>query len=410
MVEFRNDNDDENQPDTNPIIDLPSYDLPDKLFVNKDKELENKYTVNLDDLRKEREIELKKKEEEQRQMEEKEKRARYEAILANRPKKEFDGEKFTFDPNGAIIPIKPPTLELLASEFWWSNPNIRDKSPKKAIAPKGRRRSTMRRSIVAITNSNQNSPNRMQSSKEITSINTSITRENKDTVTTRRQSILMLESLTNPNAKPITPIKPNFLENPDTLTISSPRKSIAKKESIVYNVNPANMYNWKSQKQKDNNIPIVVSGENFTLIHPEIGVVVTSEENTKKEGGMEFSQKFNKPSMEEFSKMVIASQNLNSKRFLSMSIDSTQNENIPYQGYKKQFGADTNLLIENAQRILGMNLKDTTSQLPSLIKSTDIKNNYRYNPFISENYSSMKLGNDINNIKSYLDGIRKKID
>ena len=42
MVEFRNDNDDENQPDTNPIIDLPSYDLPDKLFVNKDKELENK--------------------------------------------------------------------------------------------------------------------------------------------------------------------------------------------------------------------------------------------------------------------------------------------------------------------------------------------------------------------------------
>ena len=87
MVEFRNDNDDENQPDTNPIIDLPSYDLPDKLFVNKDKELENKYTVNLDDLRKEREIELKKKEEEQRQMEEKEKRARYEAILANRQKK-----------------------------------------------------------------------------------------------------------------------------------------------------------------------------------------------------------------------------------------------------------------------------------------------------------------------------------
>ena len=50
-----------------------------------------------------------------------------------------------------------------------------------------------------------------------------------------------------------------------------------------------------------------------------------------------------------------------------------------------------------------MNLKDTTSQLPSLIKSTDIKNNYRYNPFISENYSSMKLGNDINNIKSYLE-------
>ena len=163
------------------------------------------------------------------------------------------------------------------------------------------------------------------------------------------------------------------------------------------------MYNWKSQKQKDNNIPIVVSGENFTLINPEIGVVVTSEENTKKEGGMEFSQKFNKPSMEEFSKMVITSQNLNSKRFLSMSIDSTQNENIPYQGYKKQFGADTNPLIENAQRILGMNLKDTASQLPSLIKSTDIKNNYRYNPFVSEKYSSMKLGNDINNIKSYLE-------
>ena len=112
--------------------------------------------------------------------------------------------------------------------------------------------------------------------------------------------------------------------------------------------------------------------------------------------------------MEEFSKMVIASQNLNSKRFLSMSIDSTQNENIPYQGYKKQFGADTNPLIDNSQRILRMNVKDTASQLPSLIKSTDIKNNYRYNPFVSEKYSSMKLGNDINNIKSYLEETERR--
>lgn len=123
-------------------------------------------------MRKEREIELKKKEE-QRQMEEKEKRARYEAILANRPKKEFDGEKFTFDPNGKIIPIKSPTLELLASEFWWSNPNIRDKSPKKSNAPKTRRRSTMRRSIVAITNSNQNSQiecNQAKKSHQLTQV------------------------------------------------------------------------------------------------------------------------------------------------------------------------------------------------------------------------------------------------
>ena len=50
-----------------------------------------------------------------------------------------------------------------------------------------------------------------------------------------------------------------------------------------------------------------------------------------------------------------------------------------------------------------MNLKNTASKLPSLIKSTDIKNNYRYNPFVSEKYSSMKLGNDTNNIKSYLE-------
>ena len=102
-----------------------------------------------------------------------------------------------------------------------------------------------------------------------------------------------------------------------------------KKEDIIFNVNPEDNFNWRTPKNK-NNVPIVVSGENFSLFRPEIGVVITSgENNNKKEGGMEFSRKFNKPSMNEFSQMAYESNRLNSLRYLSsLSIDSTnQNDN-----------------------------------------------------------------------------------
>ena len=58
MAEIQNESD-ENQPDNNPIIDLPSYDIPESKFYNK--YLENEKTLDLDNLRREREIEIKRK-------------------------------------------------------------------------------------------------------------------------------------------------------------------------------------------------------------------------------------------------------------------------------------------------------------------------------------------------------------
>ena len=380
MAEIQNESD-ENKPDNNPIIDLPSYDIPESKFYNK--YLENEKTLDLDNLRREREIEIKRKEEEQKLQIEKEKRERYNMLLANRPKKEFDGERYTFDPNGKIIPIKPPTMDLLASEFWWSQPHIKDRGSKKCPVKIIGKRNSIRQSMKQEEDSVPYISTKSRSSRNVTLINSIGNKDNKENSPPRaRNSIANLDKRT------------SFLDNPSTK-----RRSV-QKEDIIYNVNPTDIYNWKTPKHKD--VPIVISGENFSLFKPEIGVVITSNENNKKEGGMEFSRQFKKPSMNEFSQMAYESNRLNSLRYLSsLSIDSTnQNDYNSYLGYHKHFGTDTNPLIQNAQTIISPKnyLEKEKSILPSLYNSSNIKG---YN---SEFLDSMKLTSpEIQNIKSVLE-------
>ena len=353
-IEISNE-DDENKPDDNPIIDLPSYDIPENVFYNKYKEAEN--TLDLENLRKEREIEIKRKEEEKRIKAEKEKRERYNSIMANRPKKDFDGGKFTFDSDGKIIQIKAPPLELLASEFWWSKPHIKDGNMKRGSIFNNRR-STGKQSLMKPKSNRE----KIESASE-------------------RKGITLSNN-------------PSQMGSPSTQ-----RRSTVKKEDIIFNINPEDNFNWRTPKNK-NNVPIVVSGENFSLFRPEIGVVITSgENNNKKEGGMEFSRKFNKPSMNEFSQMVLESQNLNSRKYLSsLSIDSPQNDPNAYLGYHKHFGTDTNPLIQNSQSIIPSQTSNDKVILPSLYKSTNMRG-YR-----SEMLDSMKLlSTEIPNIKSVLE-------
>lgn len=381
MAEIQDEND-ENKPDTNPVIDLPSYDIPESKFYNK--YLENEKTLDLDNLRKERELEIKRKEEEKRLQIEKEKKERYNMLLANRPKKEFDGERYTFDPNGKIIQIKPPTMDLLASEFWWSQPHINNRGSKKSAIKIIGKRNSIRQSIKE--EEEDGSPyvsKKSRSSRNVTLLNPILNKNIKDNSPNRiRNSIGNLEK------------RKSVLDNP-----SSKRKSV-QKEDIIYNVNPTDAYNWKTPKHKD--VPIVISGENFPLFKPEIGVVITSNENNKKEGGMEFSRQFNKPSMNEFSQMAYESNRINSLRYLSsLSIDSTnQNDYNSYLGYHKHFGTDTNPLIQNAQAITSPknDLEKEKSVLPSLYNSSNIRG---YN---SEFLDSMKLTSpEIRNIKSILE-------
>ena len=78
-------------------------------------------------------------------------------------------------------------------------------------------------------------------------------------------------------------------------------------ESIIYNPNDKirkiNFENFENTT-KNNHAEIAISGNNFELVEPSIGVVISNEnENKKKEGGFEYIKKYNKPSMNEYSKL-----------------------------------------------------------------------------------------------------------
>lgn len=95
------------------IVDISQHKIPDiKEFV-EDPEIKI--------VREEKEKEWKKREEEVavKQIIEKEKQAEMKAeIIKNR--KEIDGKKFTFDPNGGVIVIKNIVVEKLANDFVWA--------------------------------------------------------------------------------------------------------------------------------------------------------------------------------------------------------------------------------------------------------------------------------------------------
>ena len=71
------------------------------------------------------------------------------------------------------------------------------------------------------------------------------------------------------------------------------------------------------------------SDSNFDLMGPETGVVIEDKNGKKKEikdGGFEYIKKYNKPSMHEFSKLVIKSSNLNSLNSRALSSRLIENK------------------------------------------------------------------------------------
>ena len=184
------------------------------------------------------------------------------------------------------------------------------------------------------------------------------------------------------------------------------------------------------------------SGSNFNLIQPEIGVVIEDKSRKKKEvkdGGFEYIKKYNKPSMYEFSKLVMESSNLNSLKSGTLSsqlIESKVNEineiknmnkfselnKDDYNGYILEFSDNLNPLFQNALSLNdkekkeeeNLNIKDNAKEIKEddKYKNKD-KNIFRAmeEGYLKSRYNSMnlinversiKLNNRVNNLYSYL--------
>lgn len=353
-----------------PIIDLPSYDLDPKKYRNK--YIERNSSEEVEKLRQEREEMEKEREEERRKEEEKariEKAAR-DAKLA----KPFDSQKFTFDSEGNVISKKSPGFNFLAREFWWSRPSVRDGGIKPSIpentSPKKRIRNSLAGSIG----------DRNKISKAIQDLSD---RDIKEGVSKSRRHSSVAKRLSLKEAK-----------------LAEPRREVKEKpkpqvEEVIYNRDPTEMYEKKFskfQQRKEVIAPYTPSGEVFNIFQPEVGVVLKSSDNNVKDGGMEYSMKYNKPSMEEFSRLALDSSEYNSRRYLS---SSGQVEKPSYVGYAHQFSAENNPLINS-----GRTLVQSVGRNDLIPKSS--MNSMKTNKYLSQ---FSKLSNELQ-LTTDLDTIR----
>ena len=360
------------------IIDFPSYDLPEELYTNE--YLKNDNTEELIELRKEREIEIKKKEE-QKKKDEENKRKEFNNIIKEKIKvKDLDGKKYTFDSNGKIIKIKSKiTIESnLGNEFYWSKPITKDirtfrqsqKIPRKSVNHnmKNRKLDDFTKGIIpAKSTKNLDSNFNIDEDEE----------EEKFNKFNNRRSSLKIGKNT--------------------------IKKIREESEIIRNPNDEDLFKRKNKLKilEKKNDYIIPSGQNFDIMIPEVGVTIINEKKKKKIGGFNFSEKFNKPSMEEFSKLAFDTENLNSKRFLSGSLshkkilsdsnvnNTNDNNKNNYIGYSKEFNND-NPLIQNAHPII-LNKRNSFSQ-------NNILNHDNLNYNKSELMNEIKLSKKLNNV------------
>ena len=141
------------------------------------------------------------------------------------------------------------------------------------------------------------------------------------------------------------------------------RNKISKKEIIEYNQEEKRRYNMdfnlninleNKNINKKKSEKIVLSGSNFEKLNPEIGVIISNDENQKEKkiGGFDYIEKYNKPSMNELSQYLSNSNNnsnINSNSKIASFLNSNSSmNNLDYLGYKEKFNEEKNPLFQNA--------------------------------------------------------------
>ena len=278
------------------LEDLPAFDLPKDIYTNKYVEINSNEENNLLRLEKEK-IRLQKKEQKKNELH----KSKHERLKKLQKKqkiiKEFNGGSLTFDSNGKIIQIKSfPNASIINNEFLISNSKINDKK------------------IIEKISSNKSSKKRINTSSSKKSNNDSTSKNKKN----KNQKNLKIQIEYNPVCKEI--------------------KSI----------NDFNA-NLMQEKQK-----LLESGPNLDIIVPEVGVIIKNEKKMKKVGSFEYIKKYNKPSMNEFNKLMIETTEFNNNNNLKskfIPIDNKENINNEYNGYNKEFDDNNNPLLQDAHKL-----------------------------------------------------------
>lgn len=324
------------------IIDLPCYDLPKEAYENKYISMNSNKENNF--LRLEREKENINKEQ-QKILEKIQQKKEYEKRFKIKFIKEFDSNKITFDPNGNIINLNIPNIDSFSNEFYIPEPIIADlkyknnipytknnEIPKKILSIKKNKSTEQKYSInnfntlekIDINNNNYNLDNNIKNEKD---------------KKFKKNNMISKFKILNPS------YSLNSLLNPKN------------KGKLKIEYNPI----LEEEQKKSPRIKLPPSGSNFDKIIPEVGVVIQSDnKNEIKKGGFEYYNKYNKPSINEYSQLVRETLKLNHQLKLSSLTSGNLNQNkkdinknfnteqSDYNGYNQEFIDNNNPLIQNA--------------------------------------------------------------
>lgn len=414
------------------LLDLPYEDLPKEKYENKYRLINDNKENN--ELRREREYLIKKRMEIKAVLDIQERKDKLKRFQ-NRLQKHFDGSKQTFDPEGKIMMIHSPQVENFNNEFNYVKiPNINEKQKK--------RRSTLKSNTKTELDLfyNYNESKKFDRLPEDTK---DIFNYIKDTLVPRWIHKAFMKYL---------PMKTDNEQNQEKRKYGASKpfkvffgpflQKYVFKDKVIRNPIDAMKNNIVYLRNENARKRILKpSGSNFNLIQPEIGVVIEDKSRKKKEvkdGGFEYIKKYNKPSMYEFSKLVMESSNLNSLKSGTLSsqlIESKVNEineiknmnkfselnKDDYNGYILEFSDNLNPLFQNALSLNdkekkeeeNLNIKDNAKEIKEddKYKNKD-KNIFRAmeEGYLKSRYNSMnlinversiKLNNRVNNLYSY---------
>ena len=353
IININNDLERENEKKNtkNMVIELPCCDLPKELYENKYVIMNDSHENNLLRLEKEKENFNK---EQQKNLEKKQKKKEFEKRIKIKFTKEFDTNKITFDSNGNIINVNIPNVDSFSKDFYISEPIINDIKIKPFSLYRKYKES----------NKNLNQITKTYEQKEQKDIIKNLNKlDSKETNNNNNNSIQTEYGKKKEKGK-----KQKKINKISKIKILNPSYS---SKSIINEINKKKIkveYNPSSEEKKEISPPRLKfppSGSNFDKMIPEVGVVIQNDDkdgNEIKKGGFEYYNKYNKPSINEYTQLVKETLKINNQlKYSSLTIGDSNlnynkkiiNKNFPteqsdYNGYNQVFIDNNNPLIQNA--------------------------------------------------------------
>ena len=213
----------------------------------------------------------------------------YEKKLKSKLNKEFDSKKITFDSNGKIINLNIPNIDSFPNDFNISKQTITELKMGNITPYSFGKEIQEKISDKNLKLNKQNSAN-------------IIFLDNKNLKNNIKENFINKDIFKDAKFEKKMSHKINVISKFKVLKPSYSLKSInQKKPKITIEYNPI----LEEDKKTNPKIKIPPSGPNFDKIVPEIGVVIQNDNKIQvKKGGFEFYNKYNKPSIKEFSQLV----------------------------------------------------------------------------------------------------------